>query len=80
MLTRQAPGAVDMHRGSLGGLTMEEALLRIVAFGQATAKPAAVVLAIHPNLSTGRACVRGLDRGEGSSDGYRTPATRCGKP
>jgi hypothetical protein len=50
LLSRRDPGAVDVHRGSLGGLTMVETFVRVVSFGESTAGPAAVILAIHPEL------------------------------
>ena len=50
LLSRRAPGAVDVHRGSLGGMSLAEVMVRGVAFGESVPKPAAVIVAIHPDL------------------------------
>src|SRR5271165_4767466 len=50
LLSRRAPGAVDVHCGSLGGLTMEETFFRVMDFEQSVSSPAAVIIAIHPEL------------------------------
>jgi hypothetical protein len=50
LLARRDPGGIDVHRGSLGGMTMPEVMVRVVAFAEATPAPAAVVIDLRPEL------------------------------
>lgn len=50
LMSRRHPGAVDVHRGSLGGLTMVETLVRVIDFGESVGRPASAIIAIHPEL------------------------------
>ncbi len=53
LLSRRVPGGVDVHRASLGALVMEETLVRVVDFGESVSGPAAVIIAIRPELING---------------------------
>lgn len=55
LLSRRAPSAVDVHRGSLGGMAMTEAMIRVVEFGESVSSPAVLVLDVRPEMLSGLA-------------------------
>ena len=55
LLSRREPGAVDVHRASLGGMAMTEVMFRVVAFGESVSAPAAIILDVRPEMLSGTA-------------------------
>ncbi len=50
LLARRDPGAVDVHRGSLGGMTLPEVVVRMVDFATTTPTPAVVIFDLRPEI------------------------------
>lgn len=63
LLSRRAPEAVDVHRGSLGGMTWPEVVVRVVDFEEGAPAPAAVIINLRPEMLSDLA-VRNEVRGE----------------
>ncbi|MGB8888941.1 MAG: hypothetical protein WCC87_19590 [Candidatus Korobacteraceae bacterium] len=50
LLSRRDPGGVDVHRGSLGGMTLPEVVVRMVDFVTTAQTPAVVIFDLRPEI------------------------------